>query len=118
VKVTAHIGGIIHPTDVSDNFDSGNPYPAVDSLMKARVMSVDKEKRQVTLSTRHSKLHPDQATQIMDREINEVSDLAVGQTIRGFIKSVAEHGVFVTVGRNIDARVQIRELFNEVGHNY
>lgn len=114
VKVTSHVGGIIHPTDVSDNFDTCNPYLAVDTLVKAVVVGVDKEKRQVTLSTRRSRLHPDQITQIVDREVNDISDLAVGDTARGFIKSVAEHGLFVTVGRNIDARVQIRELFDEV----
>ncbi|KAF5352778.1 hypothetical protein D9756_006044 [Leucocoprinus leucothites] len=113
VKVTTHIGGIIHPTDVSDNFDAGNPYPAIDSLVKAAIVSVDKDKKQVVLSTRQSRLRPGQATQIVDREINQISDLAVGDTVRGFIKSVAEHGLFVTIGRNVDARVQIRELFDE-----
>lgn len=114
VKVTTRIGGIIHPTDVSDNFDASNPYPAIDSLVKAAIVSVDKDRRQVTLSTRQSRLRPDQAAQIVDREISQVSDLAVGDTVRGFVKSVAEHGLFVTVGRNVDARVQIRELFDEV----
>ncbi|KAJ3575984.1 hypothetical protein NP233_g748 [Leucocoprinus birnbaumii] len=113
VKVTSHIGGIIHPTAVSDNFDVGNPYPAVDSLVKASVVSVDKEKRQVVLSTRQSRLRPDEAAQVVDREINQVADLAVGDTVRGFVKSIAEHGLFVTVGRSVDARVQIRELFDE-----
>lgn len=114
VKVTSRIGGIIHPTDVSDNFDTGSPYPAIDSLIKAVVVGVDKEKRQVMLSTRQSRLYPDKIPQVADREINDVSDLAVGGTVRGFIKSVAEHGLFVVIGRNIDARVQIRELFDEV----
>jgi len=114
VKVTTHMGGIIHPTDVSDNFDASNPYLAIDSLVRAAIVAVDKDRRQVTLSTRQSKVRPDQAVQIVDREISQVSDLAVGDTVRGFIKNVAEHGLFVTIGRNVDARVQIRELFDEV----
>ncbi len=114
VKITSRIGGIIHPTDVSDNLDTGTPYPAIDLLVKAVVVGVDKEKSQVTLSMRQSRLHPDKILQVVDREINDVSDLSVGDTVRGFIKSVAEHGLFIIVGRNIDARVQIRELFDEV----
>lgn len=114
VKVTTHMGGIIHPTDVSDNFDASNPYLAIDSLVRAAIVAVDKDRRQVTLSTRQSRVRPDQAVQIVDREISQVSDLAVGDTVRGFIKNVAEHGLFVTIGRNVDARVQIRELFDEV----
>ncbi|KXN86783.1 rRNA biogenesis protein RRP5 [Leucoagaricus sp. SymC.cos] len=113
VKITSHIGGVIHPTDISDNFDSGNPFPVIDTLVKAAVVDVDREKRQVTLSTRQSRLHPDKPTQAVDKEINTVSDLTVGDTVRGFIKSVAEHGLFVTIGRGVDARVQIRELFDD-----
>lgn len=116
VKVTSHIGGIIHPTDVSDNFDNGLSYPAVDSLVKAAIVKVDEEKRRVTLSTRQSRLRPDQTTQVVDKEINDISDLILGASVRGFVKSIADHGLFVTVGRYIDARVQIRELFDDVGH--
>jgi transcriptional accessory protein Tex/SPT6 len=50
----------------------------------------------------------------VDREINSVEDLKVGETVRGFVKSIPEHGIFVTLGRWIDARVQIKELFDEV----
>jgi rRNA biogenesis protein RRP5 len=50
----------------------------------------------------------------MDPEITSVVDLKPGTFVRGFIKSVAEHGLFVSVGRDLDARVQIKELFDEV----
>lgn len=115
VKVTSRIGGIIYSTDVSDNFDNGISYPAVNSLVKAAIVKVDQEKKQVTLSTRQSRLCPDQTTQVVDKEVNDISDLTVGTSVRGFIKSIADHGLFVTVGRCIDVRVQIRELFDDVG---
>ena len=51
---------------------------------------------------------------VMDKVINNLDDLQVGSTVRGFIKSVAEHCLFVNLGRGIDARVQIKELFDEV----
>lgn len=114
VKLPSNVGGVLHPTDVSDDFGSAPAYPALDSILKAAVVSIDKDRKQLTLSTRRSRLHPDQATKIVDREITEISDLHVGATVRGFIKSITEHGLFITVGRNIDARVQIRELFDDV----
>jgi len=114
VKLAAHIRGTLHPTDTSDNYEAGISFPAVDSILKATVIGIDQAKKQLTLSTRHSKMYPDQANPVVDREINDVADLMQGETVRGFIKSVAEHGLFVTIGRNIDARVQIRELFDEV----
>ncbi|KAK7468703.1 rRNA biogenesis protein rrp5 [Stygiomarasmius scandens] len=113
IKLPSHIGGLLHPTDVSDDYASANPFPSPETILKAAVISVDKDKKQLMLSTRQSRLYPNQSTDVVDREINDINDLHVGQTVRGFIKSVAEHGLFVTIGRNIDARVQIRELFDE-----
>jgi len=113
VKINAHISGIIHPTDTSDDLEAGSPFLPVDTIVKAAVISVDKEKRQVLLSTRESRVHPEKQPNVVDREISSVADLSVGDTVRGYIKSVAEHGLFVTVGRGVDARVQIRELFDD-----
>ncbi|KAJ6604467.1 hypothetical protein DFH09DRAFT_1122792 [Mycena vulgaris] len=113
VKLASHIGGTLHPTDTSDDYDAATPFPVVDSVLKASVIDIDQAKKQLTLSTRHSRMYPDQGKPVVDREIKDFTDLQVGDTVRGFIKSVAEHGLFVTIGRNIDARVQIKELFDD-----
>ncbi|KAF9076092.1 hypothetical protein BDP27DRAFT_1313888 [Rhodocollybia butyracea] len=113
IKLPLRIGGVLHPTDVSDDFGSATAFAAVDSILKAAIVSVDRDKKQLTLSTRRSRMNPDKAATIVDREITEISDLHTGATVRGFIKSITDHGLFVTVGRNIDARIQIRELFDD-----
>ncbi|KZT75076.1 hypothetical protein DAEQUDRAFT_807332 [Daedalea quercina L-15889] len=113
VKLTNTISGTLHPTDVSDDYGSGSPFPPVDTVLKAVVLAVDKEKRQLTLSTRPSRMRPDENKSVLDREIKGLDDLNVGEIVRGFIKNVAEHGLFVMLGRNIDARVQIKELFDQ-----
>ncbi|KAJ7655010.1 hypothetical protein DFH06DRAFT_1201338 [Mycena polygramma] len=113
VKLPSHIGGTLHPTDTSDDYDAVTAFPLVDSVLKASVIAIDKEKKQLALSTRHSRMYPDQAKPIVDREIKGLADLQVGETVRGFIKSITEHGLFVTIGREIDARVQIKELFDD-----
>lgn len=115
VKLTARIGGSLHPTDACDNYEAGIPFPAIDSILKAVVVDVDRTRRILTLSTRASKLYPDQDKVVADREIRSISDLKAGDPVRGFIRSVAEHGLFVMLGREVDARVQIKELFDEVG---
>jgi rRNA biogenesis protein RRP5 len=114
VKITARISGSLHPTDACDNYEAGMPFPAVDSILKAVVVDVDRPRGLLTLSTRPSKLYPEQEKTVVDREI-QLADLNSGDTVRGFIKSVAEHGLFVMIGREVDARVQIKELFDEVG---
>ncbi|KAF8167718.1 hypothetical protein B0H34DRAFT_645870 [Crassisporium funariophilum] len=113
VKITAQIGGILHITEISDNFDTGVSFPAIDTIIKATVIAIDQAKRQLTLSTRPSRMYPDQVHEIIDPEIGSIADIQVGTSLRGFVKNVGEHGLFVTIGRGVDARVQIRELFDE-----
>ncbi|KAI9461748.1 hypothetical protein HD554DRAFT_2323642 [Boletus coccyginus] len=113
IKLTTRIFGSLHPTDTSDDYETGNPFPGVDSILRAAVVGIDKSRNHLCLSTRASRLSPDDAKQPVDREINSIDDLKVGDTVRGFIKSIAEHGLFVMLGRGIDARVQIKELFDE-----
>ncbi|KAF9566135.1 nucleic acid-binding protein [Agrocybe pediades] len=113
IKITSSIGGILHLTDVTDNFDVNATLPPVDTIIKATVISIDSQKKQLILSTRPSRMHPDEAKEVKDREIGDVSHLQVGQSVRGFVKNIVDHGLFVTIGRDIDARVQIRELFDE-----
>ncbi|PCH33915.1 nucleic acid-binding protein [Wolfiporia cocos MD-104 SS10] len=112
VRFNRSISGTIHPTDTSDNYDSASAFPPVDAVVKAVVLAIDQDKKQLTLSTRPSRLHPDQHPPVVDREITSFEDLKAGETVRGFVKHVAEHGLFVMLGRDIEARVQIKELFD------
>lgn len=114
VKLASRIAGSLHPADACDNFEAGVPFPAIDSILKAVVVDIDRERRHLVLSSRASKLYPEQNRTIVDREITSISDLKAGDAVRGFIKSVAEHGLFVMLSRDVDARVQIKELFDEV----
>lgn len=116
IKINSHLGGLLHPTDTSDDYDIGNAFSPLDSIIKAIVIQIHADKKQLVLSTRRSRMQPDKISNIVDREIKGVEDLQVGDVVRGFIKSVTEHGLFVTIARGVDARVQIKELFNEVSH--
>lgn len=114
VKFNGRITGSLHPTDISDDYEAGSPFPNVDSVLKAVVIAVDREKKHLTLSTRKSQMEPSESHAVVDPEITSVEDIKPGTFVRGFIKSVAEHGLFVSIGRDLDARVQIKELFDEV----
>jgi len=115
MKFNGRITGSLHPTDTSDDYGAGSPFPNVDSVLKAAVIAVDREKKHLTLSTRRSQTEPSESHIVVDPEITSVEDLKPGAFVRGFIKSVAEYGLFVSIGRDLDARVQIKELFDEVG---
>ncbi len=114
VRLSKHVFATLYPTDVCDNFETGNPFPALDSVINVAILTVDESNQKVLVSTRLSRINLAQAIPVVDREIPSLGDLSVGDEIRGFVKSVADHGVFVSIGRGIDARIQIKELFNEV----
>jgi len=114
IKITAHIGATLHLTDVTDDYSSEAALPPVDSIMKAVVIHVDEDRRQLILSTRQSRMYPDKVQDIVDPEMESVENVHVGQQLRGFIKNINDHGLFVTIGRGLDARVQIKELFDDV----
>lgn len=114
VKVSSHVTGLLHPTDVSDDYEAGKPFPPEGSVIKAIVLAINKEQKQLVLSTRPSLVDEDYNGSPVDKEIKSLAELKVGSSVRGFIKSVAEHGLFVALGRGIDARVQIKNLFDDV----
>jgi rRNA biogenesis protein RRP5 len=114
VRISNHIVGHVHPTDASDDYTSSSVFPSIQSIVDCAVLEVDQSKKRVLLSARRSLVHPEEESPVLDKEINGLDDLKFGDSVRGFVKSVAEHGLFVSVGRGIDARVQIRELFDEV----
>lgn len=112
VRLGKHVFGNLHPTDAADNYSSGTVLPAVDSVVRVAILEVDQPTRQVVLSTRPSRLGLD--SDIVDPEICGLQDLQIGQSVKGLVKSIVDHGVFVSLSRTLDARVQIRELFDEV----
>lgn len=114
LKLTGSITGTLHPTDSADDYEAGTPFPNADTIVRGAVVQVDRSHRQLILSSRPSRMQPDAEHDVVDPEIKSVDELKVGKTVRGFVKSVAEHGLFVSIGRNLDARVQIKELFDEV----
>ncbi|KAG7450112.1 nucleic acid-binding protein [Guyanagaster necrorhizus] len=113
IKLPSRIGGLLHPTDATDDYEMGIPFPATDSVLKATVVGIDATKKQLSLSTRPSKIYSDESKPVVDRVVDGINDIHVGETLRGFIKSITDHGLFVTIARNVDARVQIRELFDD-----
>jgi rRNA biogenesis protein RRP5 len=115
VKLGPSLTAALHPMDCSDDYDQGNSFPVINSVIKAVIVSLDKAKKEVSLSTRPSRMSASDGHTVLDREISHISDVKLGETVRGFVKSIAEHGLFVYVGRNVDARVQIKELFDDVG---
>ncbi|WWC95372.1 hypothetical protein V866_002234 [Kwoniella sp. B9012] len=114
VQLPNKIRGRIHPLDAVDDLstlvDGHAPYN-VNQEIKVYVLAVNKQKRAVDLSSRPSRITP--GGKVIDQELTDVKGLKEGQSVRGLVKNIASHGVFVSLGREVTARVMIKELFDE-----
>ena len=118
IQLASHLRGRIHPCDAVDDLsliagDKLETELKLDQDVTAYVLSVNRGHRSIELSTRPSRLSTD-APKVIDREINSLDDLKEGVKIRGIVKNVSSHGLFVSLGRDVVARVMIKELFDEV----
>ncbi|KAG8928202.1 rRNA biogenesis protein rrp5 [Tulasnella sp. 418] len=114
VRIGKYLSARLFATDVSDDYTSEGvkAFPDVDSLFNVAVVNIDKENKIVDVSCRASRLRPADKPAVVDKEVQRLEDLKLGDTVRGFVKNI-KNGLFVIVGRDIDAKVQIKELFDE-----
>ncbi|OWT39295.1 rRNA biogenesis protein RRP5 [Cryptococcus neoformans Bt1] len=113
VQLPNNLRGRVHSCDSSDDLAlaAGRGPLTVGEEVKCYVLAVNRSKRAIDLSTRLSRVEGKE--NVVDREVNTVDDLKQGESVRGLVKNIAGHGVFVSLGRNVTARIMIKELFDE-----
>ncbi|CAK9780409.1 hypothetical protein CC85DRAFT_256901 [Cutaneotrichosporon oleaginosum] len=115
LRIGKHIRGRVHPCDEADDLSNaaGTGALRVDDNVLCAILAVDSAARTVDLSTRKSRVNPDAKVKVADPEITSFSQLKEGQAVRGLVRSITPAGLFVSLGRNITARVMIKELFDD-----
>jgi rRNA biogenesis protein RRP5 len=108
VQVSRNLRGRINWTDMADDFDEAAAIvpSAGASAVPAVILGLDKEASRIDLSLRASAM--DRATEPRDPVVADLADLRPGMRVRGLVKNVSDAGLFVAVGRNLTARVQIK----------
>ncbi|GAA5925984.1 hypothetical protein JCM3775_005168 [Rhodotorula graminis] len=109
--------GRVALTELADTYadDLSTAFP-VGAHVDAVVLAVDSDQHRLDLSLRASRVAEakgDEVPEVQDRVIDGVETLKAGDKVRGFVKNIANAGVFVTLGGEVTARVQIKELFDE-----
>ncbi|CAK7263833.1 rRNA bioproteinsis protein rrp5 [Sporothrix epigloea] len=110
VQIDKTVSGPIHVIDLADDYDRAvtTPYFRND-IVRVSVVSVDASNKKVRLSMRPSRVL-NSSLQVEDREITSIADVAAGTIIRGFVRSVADKGLFVNLGGDVVAMVRISDL--------
>ncbi|ORY34880.1 hypothetical protein BCR39DRAFT_515324 [Naematelia encephala] len=116
IQLAEGLRGRVHPMDASDDLSlvaSGDGPLTIDEDVLCYVLKSNPSTRIIDLSTRKSRTEPEAATPIVDKEIGTIKELKEGEEVRGLVKNISGHGLFVSLGRTVTARVMIKELFDE-----
>ncbi|KAB8360835.1 hypothetical protein FH972_024569 [Carpinus fangiana] len=110
VQLSPTVSGHIGLTELADDFESANPMIyKKNEVVRVSVVAIDHPNKRVTLSTRPSKI-ASSSLPIKDKLITSVNQLKVHDLIRGFVKNVADIGLFVSLGPDVTAFVRVSEL--------
>lgn len=113
VEISNNLAGPVSLVELSDDYDqaSTSQYSKND-IVRVCVLGVDLPNKRAFLSLRPSKVLSS-SLPVKDPQITDVSQLKAGDIVRGFVKQVAEKGVFVALGARADALVRISDLSDQ-----
>ena len=110
VQLSETIAGPVHLIDLGDDFSKADPMSyQKNQYIHVCVKAVDIPNKKLTLSTRPSKVLSS-SLPVEDIEVTSISQLKVNQILRGFIKNVADQGVFINIGSAITTFVRVSDL--------
>lgn len=110
VQLSESISGAVHLVDVADDYQQANlsAYQK-NQTVRVCIKDIDTSNEKLALSTRPSKILSS-SLPVRDPDILSISQLKVNDVVRGFIKNVADNGVFVTLASNVTAFIRVSDL--------
>jgi rRNA biogenesis protein RRP5 len=110
MQLSETIVGAVSLIDMTDDYSKANPTVyRKNEILRACIVSIDKQNNKISLSLRPSKILSS-SLPVQDREISNAEQLKVNDIVRGFVRKVADNGLFVTLGHNITAYVRVSDL--------
>ncbi|KAL8637817.1 MAG: hypothetical protein Q9228_004959 [Teloschistes exilis] len=110
VQLSESLTGMVNLVDLSDDYSRADPTVfKKNQIDRFCIRHIDALNKRVYLSARPSKVLSS-SLPVIDREIRTTSDIQVNDVIRGFIRNMADNGIFVNIGSNLTAFVRISDL--------
>lgn len=110
MQLTDTIVGAVDMIDLTDDYSKANPtIYHKNEVLRACVISVDKANKKISLSLRPSKVLSS-SLPVQDPEITSMEQVKVNDVVRGFVRKVADNGLFVTLGHGVTAYVRVSDL--------
>lgn len=90
-------------TDALNDYDEKmNEVHNIGDFLPATVVNVDKDNQKIAVSLRDERAK--------NKTIESIEDLKRGDIVKGFVKSIGNNGVFVSIGRSVFALVRVPDI--------
>lgn len=110
VQLSDTVSGPIHLTDLADDYAKVDPTVYhKNQIVRVCVKDVDVPNKRINLTMRPSRVLSS-SLPVEDPEIVSISQLHVNDIFRGFVKNLADKGIFVSLGTNITAYIRLCDL--------
>ena len=110
VQLSDTISGPVQLVDLADDYSKANPTEyQKNQTIRVCIKTIDAPNKRIYLSTRPSKILSS-SLPVTDPDISSISQIKVNDVLRGFVKDVADKGLFVSLSSNITAFIRVADL--------
>lgn len=110
IQLSDSLSAPINLVDLADDYSKADPTAyQKNQTIRVCVKDVDIPNKRIMLSARPSKVLSS-TLPVKDPDVTSISQLKVNDVRRGFIKNVAENGIFVSLASNVTALVRVSDL--------
>jgi rRNA biogenesis protein RRP5 len=110
VQINENIAAPIYLEQLADDYDKAKPSEFKNGdVLRVCVTDVDVPNKKLGLTARPSKVLSS-SLPVKDPEFKNRNELKINQVVRGFVQKVADNGVYIRLGPQIQAYVRISQL--------
>ena len=110
IQLSESLSAPIHLVDLADDYSKADPTTyEKNQTIRVWVKDIDVPNQKMTLSARPSKVLSS-SLPVRDPDIGSISQLKINDVRRGFVKNVADNGIFISLASNITAFIRISDL--------
>ena len=110
VQISVQVSGPVHFVDMADDYEKANPWLyRKNQMVRICIKDIDTPNKRIVLSTRPSKVLSS-SLPVEDPDLDSISQVKVNDVRRGFIKNVADNGIFVALSSGVTAFVRVANL--------
>lgn len=110
VQLNDTLSGPVQLVDLADDYSKANPTEyEKNQTIRVCIKALDHPNKRIYLSARPSKVLSS-SLPVKDRDISSITQIEVNGILRGFVRNVADNGLFVSLSSNVTAYVRIADL--------